>query len=159
MRQPWIATNLPVSHHFHTQTTDTRRLNPSFFSDHIQTPIPNKYLACGYKGLVFCRNNGWIMENMDMGLTVPKCLAGNTPISPEFIWSICLPKTKSSGFQWKKASLCVRSPCFHPFAAPLSSNMTWLKGPKVDQLPNLIWMQKCIRMDIFGMVFLHVYSI
>ena len=34
--------------------------------------IPNKYLGCGYKGLVFCRNNGWIMENMDKGLTVPK---------------------------------------------------------------------------------------
>ena len=25
-----------------------------------QIPIPNKYLECGYKGLVFCRNNGWI---------------------------------------------------------------------------------------------------
>ena len=23
-------------------------------------PIPNKYLGRGYKGLVFCRNNGWI---------------------------------------------------------------------------------------------------
>jgi hypothetical protein len=29
-------------------------------------------LGCGYKGLVVCRNNGWIMENMDKGLTVPK---------------------------------------------------------------------------------------
>ena len=26
----------------------------------------------GYKGLVFCRNNGWIIENTDKGLTVPK---------------------------------------------------------------------------------------
>ena len=26
----------------------------------------------GYKGLVFCRNNGWKMENMDTGITVPK---------------------------------------------------------------------------------------
>ena len=25
----------------------------------------------------------------------------------------------------------------HPLAAPLKSKMTWLKGPKVDQLPNL----------------------
>jgi hypothetical protein len=33
---------------------------------------PNRYFCCGYKGLVFCRNNGWIMENMDKGLTVPK---------------------------------------------------------------------------------------
>jgi hypothetical protein len=38
----------------------------------IQIPIPNKYLGCGYKGLVFCRNNGCEMENMDKGLTVPK---------------------------------------------------------------------------------------
>ena len=28
----------------------------------IQIPIPNKYLRCGYKGLVFCRSNGWIMK-------------------------------------------------------------------------------------------------
>ena len=27
--------------------------------------IPNKYLEFGSKGLVFCRNNGWLMENMD----------------------------------------------------------------------------------------------
>lgn len=25
----------------------------------------------------------------------------------------------------------------HPLAAPLKSKMTWLAGPKVDQLPNL----------------------
>ena len=25
-----------------------------------------------YKGLVFCRNNGWIIKNTDKGLTVPK---------------------------------------------------------------------------------------
>ena len=37
-----------------------------------QTKTKNKYLGCGYKGLVFCRNNGWIMENMDKGLNVPK---------------------------------------------------------------------------------------
>ena len=33
---------------------------------------PNKYLGFGSKGLVFCRNNYWLMENMDKGLTVPK---------------------------------------------------------------------------------------
>jgi hypothetical protein len=38
----------------------------------IQIPIQNKYLGCGYKGLVFCRNNGRILENLDKGLTVPK---------------------------------------------------------------------------------------
>ena len=35
-------------------------------------PIPNKYLGFGYKHLVFCRNIGGLMENMDKGLTVPK---------------------------------------------------------------------------------------
>jgi hypothetical protein len=39
-------------------------------------------------------------------------LAENTPHAPEFICSICLPKLKSSAFQWKKASLGVRSPWF-----------------------------------------------
>ena len=34
--------------------------------------------------------------------------AENTPNAPEFIWPICLPKPKNSGFQWKKASLGVR---------------------------------------------------
>ena len=29
-------------------------------------------MGCGYKGLVFCRNNGRIMENMEKGLNVPK---------------------------------------------------------------------------------------
>ena len=33
-------------------------------------PNPQKYLGCGYKG--FCRNNDWIMENMDKRLTLPK---------------------------------------------------------------------------------------
>jgi hypothetical protein len=38
----------------------------------IQIPIPNKYLGCGYKDLVFCRNNGRMMETLDKGLTLPK---------------------------------------------------------------------------------------
>ena len=33
----------------------------------IQISIPYEYLECGYKGLFFCRNNGWIMEIMDKG--------------------------------------------------------------------------------------------
>ena len=53
---------------------DTQRLNPKFFAAQIQVqiPIPNKYLGCEYKDLVFCKNNDWIMENVDKGLTVPK---------------------------------------------------------------------------------------
>jgi hypothetical protein len=52
------------------------------------------------------------MENMDKGLTVPKwadSLAQKTPNALDFVCPICLPKPKSSGFQWKKASLGVRS--------------------------------------------------
>jgi hypothetical protein len=37
-------------------------------------------------------------------------LSENTPNAPEFIYPIGLPKPKSSGFQYKKASLGVRSP-------------------------------------------------
>ena len=29
-------------------------------------------MGFGYKGLVFYRNNGWLMKNMDKELTVPK---------------------------------------------------------------------------------------
>ena len=52
---------------------------------------------------------------MDKKLTVctkmgADSLAENTQNAPEFICPICLPKPKSSGFQWKKASLGVRSP-------------------------------------------------
>ena len=34
--------------------------------------------------------------------------AENTPNAPEFVCPICLPKTKSSGLQWEKASLGIR---------------------------------------------------
>ena len=30
-----------------------------------QIQIPNEYLECGYRGLVICRNNGWINKYMD----------------------------------------------------------------------------------------------
>ena len=52
-----------------SRTMDTRWLNPWFFAAQIQIQIPNKYLGFGYKGLVLFRNNGWLMENMDKGLT------------------------------------------------------------------------------------------
>ena len=94
-----------------SRTTDTRWLNPQFFADKIQIQISNKYLRCGYKGLVFCRNNGWMLENMDhgpCGLTVPKwvlifSLAENK--YPKFVCPIFLFKPKSSGFQWKRESV------------------------------------------------------
>ena len=39
------------------------------------------------------------------------CWAKNTTNSTKCICPICLPRSKSSGFQWKKASLGVRIPC------------------------------------------------
>ena len=36
-------------------------------------------MGFGYKGLVSCRNNGWLLENMDKGLTVPKWVLINWP--------------------------------------------------------------------------------
>ena len=53
------------------------------------------------------------MENMDKELTVPQMGADksdkNTPNAQKFICPNCLPKLKSLGFRWKKASLDVRS--------------------------------------------------
>jgi hypothetical protein len=73
------------------------------------------YFGFGFKGLFFCRNNGWIMKNMDKGLTVPKCLLINWRKIPQnalnFICPNCLPKPERLGIRWKKASLGVRSPC------------------------------------------------
>ena len=43
-----------VSHGLRTHDDEI----PNFFVAQIQIPIPNIYLGFGYKGLVFCRNNG-----------------------------------------------------------------------------------------------------
>ena len=60
----------------------------------IQIPNPNKYLGCGYKGLVFCRNNGWLMENST------KIGADKSDENiQKFICQNCLPKPKSLGFR------------------------------------------------------------
>ena len=61
------------------------------------------------------------MEHMDKGLVHCTKMGSdssdkNTPNAPEFICPICLPKTKSFGFQWKKASLGISSPCNQPTA-------------------------------------------
>ena len=56
------------------------------------------------------------MEDMDKGLSVPKWVRIVWPKIPQMpqnlIAPICLPKPKSFGFQWKKASLGVRSPYY-----------------------------------------------
>ena len=92
-----------------TRNTDTQRLNLKFFASQIQIPLPNRYLGVGYKGLVFCRNNGWLMENMrmDKGLTVPKWVLINwqkiTQMRKNLSAQIFYPSPKVWVFWWKKA--------------------------------------------------------
>ena len=88
-----------------TRTTDKQKAKSQFFAAQIQIPNSTKYLGCGYKGLVFCRNNDWLMENVDKGLKVPEWLLIVQPkipqSAPKFICPICLPKPKSLRFQWR----------------------------------------------------------
>jgi hypothetical protein len=44
-----------VTDHGHTNAKS------QFFVAQIKLPIPNEYLASGYKDLVFCKNHGWII--------------------------------------------------------------------------------------------------
>jgi hypothetical protein len=77
---------------------------------------PNKYLGCGYEGLVFCRNNGRLMENTDKGLTVSKWVLINwtkMPQMPQYLSAqIVCRSLNILDFNEKKASLGVRSPWF-----------------------------------------------
>ena len=73
------------------------------FATQIQIPIPSKYLRFEYKGLVFCRNNGWLLEKTDKGtkLVMDKS-AKNTPNAPKFICPNCLQKAQKFGISMKK---------------------------------------------------------
>ena len=48
--------------------------------------MPNKYLGCGFKGFVFCRNNGWLNGKHGQGTHSTKMgansLAENTLNAP-----------------------------------------------------------------------------
>ena len=68
---------------FKSRTTDRRWLNPKIFATQIQIPIPKHFLEFGYRGLVFCRNNGWWMEKMDKEPTVPKWVLINRQKIPQ----------------------------------------------------------------------------
>ena len=48
-------------------------------------PLPNKYLECGYKGLVFVEiDDGWMIKNIDSKwLTVPKWVLIVWPKMPQ----------------------------------------------------------------------------
>ena len=74
---------------------------------------PNS-IGFGYKGLVFYKNNGCLMENIDNGLTVPKRVLINQPKIPQMPQNlsaqIVCPSPKFWDLDEKKASLGVRSP-------------------------------------------------
>jgi hypothetical protein len=68
-------------------------------------------------------------------------LAENTPNTPEFICTICLHKLESSGFQWKKGSLGVRSPCTNA-SARLGTQKTF----SIFTVENwIVWWIFCTR--------------
>ena len=60
-------------------------------------------------------------------------LAENTSNALEFIWPICLPKPKTSGFQWKKASLGVRSPWLEAINAQWSQKIIFSYFSKIGK--------------------------
>ena len=72
--------------------------------------------------------------------------AENTPNAPEFICPNCLPKPKSSGFQWKKAPLGVRSPCFKCTEINLSSSFN-----KKQQTKLCFWSFEPEKADGFSL--------
>ena len=80
-------------------------------------------------GWIFCKNNYWIMENMDKGLTVPKWVL---IIWPKIGQNVC-PSPKISDF-WKKALSGCLCPCSKVSKKTLNSNFRyhqwhlWLLG-------------------------------
>ena len=69
------------------------------------TPTPKWFLRFVYNVFVFCRNNGWFVENMGHGTHSTKMgadkSAKNTPNAPKLFGRICQPKSKSLGFSKK----------------------------------------------------------
>ena len=63
-----------------------------------------KHTTCKYS-----QNKIWAVKNL--GNNVHTSVFGAVNNASEVVSPICLPKPKSSGFQWKKASLDVHSPC------------------------------------------------
>ena len=73
-----------IEFRFSEKATKFEKISHLFWRYWVKTTLLSKQVGyffnfCGlliiaelYKSLVFCRNNGWIMENMDKGLTVPK---------------------------------------------------------------------------------------
>ena len=69
----------------------------------LKIQIPNKYLECGYKGLVFSRNKKWVLINR------PKISQMPQNLSAQFV----CPNSKVWDFDEKNALLGVRSPWMH----------------------------------------------
>ena len=54
--------------------------------------------------IVLFKNNGWLMENMDKGLTVPKWVLINRPKFPKTYLPKLSAEAQKFAIQWKKAS-------------------------------------------------------
>ena len=94
----------------YTYYGQTRRLNLKLFVAQIQILLPNVNICV----LDILANNGWIMENIDKELTVPKWVLVVQPKIPQMpqkisVQNVC-PSTKVWDFLKKKLSLGVRSP-------------------------------------------------
>ena len=67
-------------------------------------------MGFGYKGLVFCWSNGWLIKKHGQGTHSSKIgadkSAENTPNAAKLFGPICLPKPKSLGFSKKALSGC-----------------------------------------------------
>ena len=95
-------------------------------------------MRCRYKGLIFCRNNalnhplnnGKYKQGTHCTKMGADSSAEINPNVPKFICPNCLPKPKSLGFQWKKASLGVRSPCSGRSIAYLLCAAVFTLAPK-----------------------------
>ena len=90
---------------------------PCYVPNSLRPKFKSKYLECGYKGLVFCTNNGWIMENMDKEMTHSTVFQPKTTQMPQNIFAqfVCpSPKDLDSlgihslWFSWSKLFLWQR---------------------------------------------------
>ena len=108
----------------------------------IQIQVPNKYLGFTFKGLVFCRNNYWLMENMDKRLTLPKWVLINRPkilqMPPKMFGPICPPKPKSLRFSKKSSPrVSVVHGITHSESKIIRFKILWTQTKQVKNVMNM----------------------
>ena len=103
-------------------------------------------MGFGYKDLVFCKDNGWVMENTDKELTLPNWAgtdksAENTPNAHKIFGPIYLPKPKSLGFSKK------RSPWVSVVRALKYARQKWFCKKKNEKWQNI---KLCCNCNLHG---------